>query len=156
MHWTVIMTTTSLRRPARLAGLVLSLAVSALCLTSPAQASTPPAPVPAAHPAGKKVPLRIQAKPAKAKAHKGERIRIHGHLATVHAGRADLGGTLYLQQEVRTGVWVNLVSGSCSPDSDFDLSLALNVSGTLTLRVFLPETDVYAAAASDVFAIVVL
>ncbi|MBB2501295.1 hypothetical protein [Amycolatopsis echigonensis] len=151
------MTTTSMRRPARWAGLALSLALSGLCLTAlPAQAAVPQASAPAAHQEGKKTPVHIKAGPVKAKVHKGEQLRIHGHVATGPAARGDGGGTLYLQQETQAGVWVNLVSTSCSPDSDFDLGLQLNVSGTLTLRVFHPESTLFAAAASAVFTVVVL
>ncbi|MFB9925614.1 hypothetical protein ACFORO_36705 [Amycolatopsis halotolerans] len=143
--------TTSMRRPARWAGLALSLALSGLCLTAvPAQAA-----VPAAHQAAKKKPVHIKAGPVKSRVHKGEQIRIHGHVATGPAGRAD-DEILYLQEETQAGVWVNLASASCLPDNDFDLGLRLNVSGTLTLRVFHPETTLFATATSEVFAVVVL
>ncbi|WP_154676156.1 hypothetical protein [Amycolatopsis benzoatilytica] len=152
------MTTTSMRRPARLAGLVLSLTLTGLCLASlPAQAAVPRPAAPAAHqPAGKKTSMQIHAGPVKGKVHRGEQIRIHGHVATGPRGRSDAGDTLYLQTQVQAGVWVNLASAPCAPDSDFDITLAQSTSGTLTLRIFHPETSVFAAAFSDVFAVVVL
>ncbi|WP_409466788.1 hypothetical protein [Amycolatopsis sp. GA6-003] len=149
------MTTTSMRRRARWAGLALPLALSGLCATAlPAQA-TAPAAVPAAHQMAKKKPVHLKAVPVKAKVRKGEQIRVHGRFATGPAGRADDDGILYLQQEIRAGVWVNLASTSCAPDHDFDLGVRLNVSGTLTLRVFHPESTLFTAAASAVFTVVV-
>ncbi|WP_037366045.1 hypothetical protein [Amycolatopsis orientalis] len=150
------MTTTSMRRRARWAGLALSLALGGLCLTAlPAQAAPAAPDAPAAHQTAKKKPVHLKAGPVKAKVHKGEQIRIHGHVATGPAGRAD-DELLYLQQETRAGVWVNLASVSCLPDHDFDLGIRLNVSGSVTLRVFHPETTLFAAAASAVFTVVVL
>lgn len=135
----------------------MSLALSGLCLTAlPAQAVVPQASAPAAHQAGKKTPVHIKAGPLKAKVRKGEQFRIHGHVATGPAGRSDRGEILYVQQETQAGVWVNLASTSCSPNNDFDLSLRLNVSGTVTLRVFHPESTLFTAAASAVFTVVVL
>ncbi|MGW4401083.1 hypothetical protein ACWEHA_37790 [Amycolatopsis nivea] len=146
------MTTTSMRHRARWAGLALSLALAGLCSTAlPAQAA-----VPAAHQLAKKKPVHIKAGPVKAKVHKGEQIRIHGHFATGPAGRADDDGILYLQQQTQAGVWVNLAAASCSPDNDFDLGIRLNVSGSVTLRVFHPESTLFTAAVSAVFTVVVL
>lgn len=146
------MTTTSMRRRARWAGLALSLALAGLCSTAlPAQAA-----VPAAQHLAKKKPVQIKAAPVKAKVHKGEQIRIHGHFATGPAGRADDDGILYLQQQTQAGAWVNLAAASCSPDHDFDLGIRLNVSGSLTLRVFHPESTLFTAAVSAVFTVVVL
>ncbi|MGW7538003.1 hypothetical protein [Amycolatopsis sp. NPDC054798] len=151
------MTTTSMRRPARWAGLALSLALGGVCLAAPsAQAAVPQASAPAAHQAGKKTPVHIKAGPAKAKMHKGEQLRVHGHVATGPAGRGDDSGLLYLQMQTQAGVWVNLTSTACSPDRDFDLSFRLSVSGSLTLRVYHPESVLLAAAVSAVFTVVVL
>ncbi|WP_244223839.1 hypothetical protein [Amycolatopsis circi] len=148
--------TTSMRRRARWAGLALSLALGGLCLTVPAQAAVPQADAPAAHQAGKKTPVHIKAGPVKSKVHKGEELRIHGHVATGPAGRGDDGGILYVQQQTQAGVWVNLASTPCSPGNDFDLGLRLTVSGTVTLRVFHPESTLFAAAVSAVFTVAVL
>ncbi|WP_406640839.1 hypothetical protein [Amycolatopsis sp. WGS_07] len=150
------MTTTSMRRPARAAGLALSLALGGLLLAPlPAQAAVPQS---AAHQlAGKKTPVHIKAEPVKAKLHKGEQLRVHGHVATGPAGSAARGdgGFLYLQQQIRVGVWVNLASTSCSPGTNFDLGVQLNVSGSLTLRVYHPESALFTAAASAVFTVAV-
>ncbi|MER6765851.1 MULTISPECIES: hypothetical protein [Amycolatopsis] len=148
--------TTSMRRHARWAGLALSLALGGLCLAAPAEAAVPQANAPAAHQAGKKTPVHIKAGPVKAKVHKGEQLRIHGHFATGPAGRADDGGLLYLQEQTQAGAWVNLASASCAPDNDFDLGIRLNVSATLTLRVYHPESTLFATAVSAVFTVVVL
>ncbi|MFD2466611.1 hypothetical protein [Amycolatopsis silviterrae] len=147
------MTTTSMRRPGRAAGLALSLVLGGLCLAPlPAQAAVPQS---AAHQlAGKKTPVHIKAGPVKAKVHKGEQLRIHGHVATGPAGRGDDGGFLYLQQQTQAGVWVNLASTLCSP-GDFNLGVRLSVSGSLTLRVFHPESTLFTAAVSTVFTVVV-
>ncbi|ATY16117.1 hypothetical protein CU254_03065 [Amycolatopsis sp. AA4] len=142
-----------MRRRARWAGLALSLALGGLCATAlPAQAAPD---APAAHQAAKKKPVHLKAGPAKDKVHKGDLVRIHGHFATGPAGRGDDDGLLYLQQQTQAGVWVNLASTSCSPDNDFDLGVRLTVSGTLTLRVFHPESTLFTAAASAVFTVVV-
>lgn len=146
-----------MRPPARWAGLALSLVLGGLCLTAPtAQADVQQASAPAAHQAAKKKPVHLKAVPVKSKVHKGEQIRIHGHFATGPAGRRDDVGMLYLQQRTQAGAWVNLASTSCAPDHDFDLGVQVNVSGSLTLRVYHPESALFAAAASAIFTVVVL
>lgn len=99
--------------------------------------------------------VKISAGPVKNKVHKGDQVRIHGHLASADGPRlADVYDTLYLQEETQAGVWVNLADTSCEPDNDFDIRIDLNVSATL--RVFAPETDLYASATSSVFALIVI
>lgn len=103
-----------------------------------------------------KRPVKLTAAPVKAKVHKGEQVRIHGHLASGGARTTDLSDGLFLQEETQAGVWVNLAGTTCVPDHDFDISLSLNVAATLNLRVFAPETDLYASATSSVFALIVI
>jgi hypothetical protein len=104
-----------------------------------------------------KRPVKLSAAPVKAKVHRGEQVRIHGHLANGAAARTtDLTDALYLEEETQAGVWVNLASTACEPDHDFDISLSLNVAATVNLRVFAPETDIYASATSSVFALIVI
>ena len=106
--------------------------------------------------------VRLSAAPVKNRVHRGEQVRIHGHLASAPEAAqslmaaVDTSDVLYLQEETQAGVWVNLASTGCRPDNDFDLGLRLSVSVTLTLRVYAPETSLYAAATSSVFALVVL
>ncbi|HWC81002.1 MAG TPA: hypothetical protein VG756_13690 [Pseudonocardiaceae bacterium] len=107
--------------------------------------------------------VKLSAGPVKSRVHKGDQVRIHGHMASAPdtTGRAlmaatDTSATLYLQEETQAGVWVNLADTNCRPDNDFDIGLRLNVSATLSLRVFAPETALYASATSSVFALVVL
>ena len=141
------------RTTLRVAATVLAILLG--CLTLSAASAS-------AEPMGKHH-VKLSAGPVKNHVHKGEQVRIHGHMASASDGTrspmaavADLSDVLYLQQETQAGVWVNLASTNCEPDNDFDIGLRLNVSATLTLRVFAPETSLYASATSSVFALVVL
>jgi hypothetical protein len=51
---------------------------------------------------------------------------------------------------------VDVASGSCQPKAAFSIDVSFSVSATLSLRVFHPESTLYAAAYSDAFALVVL
>jgi len=108
-----------------------------------------------------KSPVKLDAKPDKSTVKVGEHTKIRGHLAlSPFAGArvaAPAGGVdvLFVQQLV-AGAWVNLASGPCTPGDDFSIDLSFHVAASLTLRVFAPETDIYAAAYSDVFALVVI
>jgi hypothetical protein len=76
--------------------------------------------------------VKLSAGPVKSRVHKGDQVRIHGHMASAPdtTGRALMAAT--------------------------DIGLRLTVSATLSLRVFAPETALYASATSSVFALVVL
>ncbi len=143
------MSRTSLRVAATILAILLG------CLTLSAASAS-------AEPMGKHH-VKLTAAPVKSHVHKGEQVRIHGHLASVAGtGHTPMAATtltaddLYLQEETSAGVWVNLDNTGCYPDDDFDFNLSFSVSASLTLRIFAPETDMYAAAYSDVFALVVL
>lgn len=141
------------RTTLRIAATVLAILLGCLALSA-ASAS--------AEPMGKHH-VKLSAGPVKNRVHKGEQVRIHGHMASAPdstrspmAAVSDTSDVLYLQEETQAGVWVNLASTNCWPDNDFDIGLRLNVSATLSLRIFAPETALYASATSSVFALVVL
>ena len=151
--------TTTQCRPTRLAGLLLAVVLAGLGAAAPAQATTAPAAASAATPrAAHQKGVKVHAAPEKDKVRKGEAAHIRGRLETQAArsgtARADL-ETLYVQ-EFQAGAWVDVASGGCRPDGDFQLSVTFSVSATVQLRVYHPESDLYLAAYSDEFALVVI
>ncbi len=156
------MTTTPSRRPARFAGLVLAVILAGLAVTgTPAQATTTHN-TPGTSQADARKPVRVLAKADKIRVHKSEAVHIRGHLSTQLSATTTTTPTqsaeldaLFVQQ-LQAGVWVNIAGGGCEPDGDFDFSVSFQLSATVQLRVYHPETDLYAAAFSDVFALVVI
>ena len=141
------------RTSLRLAATALAILLGCLALSSASATATPLG----------KHHVKLSAAPLKNKVHRGEHVRVHGHLASAAGtGRAPMAAAdyyadvLYLQEETAAGVWIDLASTDCYPDSDFDINLSLNVSVNLILRVYAPETVLYAAATSGLFALVVL
>ncbi|MCK2236618.1 MULTISPECIES: hypothetical protein [unclassified Crossiella] len=103
----------------------------------------------------KKAKVKTKAKKQN-KVKKGEEFTIEGSMEDLTGERsAALFGSVILQSQTSAGLWVNLGSPSpCRPNGTFTLSLRVQTS--LTLRVFAPETDVYVAASSSVFAVIAI
>ncbi|MFI6305652.1 hypothetical protein ACIBCH_27555 [Amycolatopsis thailandensis] len=107
----------------------------------------------------KKKKVKLEAKADKSKVKVGEETKLKGRLDVI----ADSAGgdsadalELIIVQKLVAGVWVDLSNGSCRPNGSFVLSLSFSVKASLTLRVYHPETTLYASATSSVFGVVVV
>jgi hypothetical protein len=99
--------------------------------------------------------LKVQAQAAKGKVKKNEKTQVKGRIDELARSGASGAETLYVQQ-LRAGIWVDVVAGSCRPNGTFSIDVSFDVSATLSLRVFHPESSLYVSAVSDVFALVVI
>jgi len=52
-------------------------------------------------------------------------------------------------QQLQAGAWVNLADTTCRPNGGFSFSLSFSVSATVSLRLYHPESTLYAAAYSS-------
>jgi hypothetical protein len=153
---------TLIRRASRLAAAALALALAGVGLPAAVAAAGPVTSTVVAAPAGKHH-VKLQAGLRKSHVRVGEQVSVHGHLANLVDGNSAAAPRsaalytegLYLQEETSAGVWVDLNSVNCAVDDDFSLSVSFSVAATLQLRIFAPETDLYAAAYSNVFTLLV-
>lgn len=150
------------KKSVRAAGIASAIVVGCVGLAAPAAAGSVGVPGWSVAGSVHKSPVKVDAKPDKSKVKVGEHTKIRGRLTLSHAGAgaaaaapADGVDVVFAQQLV-AGVWVNLGSSPCAPGDDFSIDVSFSVAATLSLRVYAPETDVYAAASSDVFALVVI
>ncbi|WP_116042573.1 hypothetical protein [Amycolatopsis palatopharyngis] len=110
--------------------------------------------------AGKKQ-VKVNAKLAKGKVKVNEKVKLKGKLDVEAplraAGTADASSLepLVVQQLV-AGAWVNLTSTSCRPNGSYQLRLSFRVRAEVTLRVYHPETTLYAAASSSLVSLLVI
>ncbi|OXM44389.1 hypothetical protein [Amycolatopsis alba] len=106
----------------------------------------------------KKKKVKLEAKADKSKVKVGEETKLKGRLDVVADDGRDAADALELivVQKLVAGVWVDLSNGSCKPNGSFVLSLSFSVKASLTLRVYHPETTLYASATSSVFGVVVV
>jgi hypothetical protein len=150
------------KKSVRAAGIASAIVVGCVGLAAPPAAGSVGVPGWSVAGIAHKSPVKLAAKPDKSKVKVGEHTKIRGRLTLSPAGGGAAAATpadgvdvLFVQQLV-AGVWVDLASGPCAPDDDFSIDVSFTVAATLSLRVYAPETDVYAAASSDVFALVVI
>ncbi|MFI9383208.1 hypothetical protein [Kutzneria sp. NPDC052558] len=139
-------------RMPRLTRTLAALTVGCAAFTvMPVAASAAPAAVhaPAKH------KMKVQAKPVKDQVKKREKTQIKGRIDDSARAAAADSETLVVQ-ELRAGAWVTVATGGCRPNGAFSIDVSFEVSARLSLRVFHPESTLYAAAYSDVFALVVL
>ncbi|WP_235999201.1 hypothetical protein [Qaidamihabitans albus] len=108
--------------------------------------------------AGPKKDLKVHAKVDKDVVKVKEKVKVKGGLDVRADARGDGARGLepIIVQSLRAGAWVNLTTSSCRPNGKFNLSLSFHLSAHLTLRVYHPETQVYAAAHSEVFTLAVV
>lgn len=131
-----------------LSALVISIAVAGLvpAVAGPASA----APGTASVEAGKGT-VKVDGKLGKDHVKVNEKVSLKGSLKVLDAARAD--GTESLEavfvQQLQAGVWVNIADTSCRPNGSFSLSLSFSLSATISLRLYHPETTLYAAAYSS-------
>ncbi len=131
-----------------------------LTATPPAMASQAgSAPAQHADQFAPKQKVKIKAKVDKKKVKANGKVRIDGRFELEKGGRGQdalgSGATkVYLQQQLSTGLWVDLRTAPCLPHGTFRFNL--KVSTTLTVRVYHPETTIYTSASSELFTIIAL
>ncbi|TNC20197.1 hypothetical protein [Amycolatopsis alkalitolerans] len=114
----------------------------ALLVAAPAAAAAP------------KTKVTLHANAAQQQVKVGQKLKVRGTLDV--AARSGGGAEPVVVQSLQAGAWVDLTTGRCRPDGGFTLDLSFAVSAQFTLRVYHPETTLYASAASNVFAVLVL
>ncbi|MEV7094580.1 hypothetical protein AB0M80_17270 [Amycolatopsis sp. NPDC051045] len=130
-----------------LSALVISIALAGLvpALAAPAGA----APLTSSAEAGKGK-VKVDGKLAKDHVKVNEKVDLKGNLKVLDAARAD--GTQSLEtvivQQLQGGAWVNLADTTCRPNGGFTFRLSFSLSATVSLRLYHPETTLYAAAYS--------
>ena len=150
------------KKSVRVAGLAVAIVVGCVGLATPAAAGSVGVTGGSVAGIAHKSPVKLDAKPDKSTVKVGEHTKIRGHLTLSPAdggavAAAPAGGVdVVFVQRLVAGVWVNIVSRPCAAGGDFSFDVSFTVAASLTLRVFAPETDIYAAASSDVFALVVI
>lgn len=106
--------------------------------------------------AGKKK-VKVEAKLDKGKVKVNEKVKLKGKL-DVQASGAD--GVTSLEplvvQRLVAGAWIDLTSTSCRPNGSYQLRLSFQVQAEIKLRVYHPETTLYASATSSVFSLLVI
>jgi hypothetical protein len=141
------MTRTSHAAGRILSALVVSIALAGLvpALAGPAGA----APLVSFAEAGKGK-VKVDGKLGKDHVKVNEKVDLKGDLKVLDGARAD--GTQALEtvivQQLQGGVWVNLADTSCRPNGGFTFRLSFSLSATVSLRLYHPETTLYAAAYS--------
>lgn len=128
--------------------LVALLVGCAMLITVPAAAT--------AAPAAPKAKVALHAKADKNQVRAGEKVKINGGLDVLREPRLDGGTEPVVVQSLQAGAWVDLTTGSCHPNGTFSLNLSFSVAAQLTLRVYHPETSLYASAYSSLFTVLVL
>lgn len=140
-------------RTPRSARRILSALVVSVALVGLAPALAPAA---GAAPLGSSVEagkgkVKVDGKLGKDHVKVGEKVDLKGSLKVLDPARSD-GGTQTLEtvvvQQLQAGAWVNLADTTCRPNGGFSFSLSFSLSATVSLRLYHPETTLYAAAYS--------
>ncbi|MET8848698.1 hypothetical protein [Amycolatopsis sp. NPDC004625] len=135
-----------IRTPRRiLAALALSVALAGLApaLAAPAGA----APLSSATEAGKGK-VKVDGKLAKDHVKVNEKVDLKGTLKVLDAARTEGSVETVVVQQLQAGAWVNLADTTCRPNGGFSFTLGFSLSATVSLRLYHPETTLYAAAYS--------
>ncbi|EOD70516.1 hypothetical protein [Amycolatopsis vancoresmycina] len=135
-----------IRTPRRiLTALAVTVAVAGLApaLAAPAGA----APLTSAVEAGKGK-VKVEGKLAKNHVKVNEKVDLKGDLQVLEAPRSEASVETVIVQQLQAGAWVNIADTTCRPNGGFSLSLSFSLSATVSLRLFHPETTLYAAAYS--------
>jgi len=128
-----------------LTALALSVALAGLApaLAAPAGA----APLSSAAEAGKGK-VKVEGKLGKDHVKVNEKVDLKGNLQVLDAARTDQSVEAVIVQQLQAGAWVNIADTTCRPNGNFSVSLSFSLSATVSLRLFHPETTLYAAAYS--------
>jgi len=139
------MTRTSPSTSRLLSALVISVALGGLApaLAAPAGA----APLSSAVEAGKGK-VKVDGKLSKDHVKVNEKVDLKGNLQVLDAARTDQTVEAVIVQQLQAGAWVNIADTTCRPNGGFSLSLSFSLSATVSLRLYHPETTLYAAAYS--------
>jgi hypothetical protein len=134
-----------------LTALMISCCVAGL---APAAAIAAPAPVASHH----KHKVKLDAQLEKTRVNKGESTKIKGNLSELSGMESVTGDEPLVVQrlDLATKTWVDVTSTSCRPNGRYSVSVSFSFSANLSLRIYHPETDLYASAYSSVFALLVL
>jgi len=140
------MTRTSHSTSRVLSALVISVALGGLApaLAAPAGA----APLSSAAVEAGKGKVKVDGKLSKDHVKVNEKVDLKGNLQVLDAARTDQTVEAVIVQQLQAGAWVNIADTTCRPNGGFSLSLSFSLSATVSLRLFHPETTLYAAAYS--------
>jgi hypothetical protein len=128
-----------------LSALVISTALAGLvpALANPAAA----APLTSFAEAGKGK-VKVDGKLGKDHVKVNEKVDLKGKLEVLGASRAEQALETVIVQQLQGGTWVNLAGTTCRPNGGFSFRLSFSLSATVSLRLYHPETTLYAAAYS--------
>ncbi|KDN19897.1 hypothetical protein [Amycolatopsis rifamycinica] len=128
-----------------LSALVLSLALAGLvpALVSPAGAAS----LSSSAEAGKGK-VKLDGKLGKDHVKVNEKVDLKGNLKVLDAARSEATVETVIVQQLQAGAWVNIADTTCRPNGGFSFNLSFSVSATISLRLFHPESTLYAAAYS--------
>jgi len=138
-----------IRKP-RSAGRILSALVITVALAGLTPALAAPAgaaPLSSATQAGKGK-VKVDGKLSKDHVKVNEKVDLKGNLKVLDAARSEGSVEAVIVQQLQAGAWVNIADTTCRPNGGFSLSLSFSLSATVSLRLFHPETTLYAAAYS--------
>ncbi|WP_410672797.1 hypothetical protein [Amycolatopsis sp. cmx-4-68] len=140
------MTRTPFSARKTLSALVIGLAVAGLAPALAAPVSAAPASAQAEVAKGK---VKVDGKLAKDHVKVNEKVDLKGNLKVLDAARSEQTLETVIVQQLQAGVWVNLADTTCRPNGGFTFRLSFSVSATVSLRLYHPETTLYAAAYSS-------
>jgi hypothetical protein len=145
----ILRSTRDMNSQSRIARLLAALTICCVALVMmPATASASVEPI---KPPAK---VKVSAKLLDTKVKVNGKARIQGRMDVELPVRGGL--ELIVVQELRAGVWVDLQSSSCRPNATFRLSVSFSLVSWYTLRVYHPETALFASASSDSFVLAVV
>ncbi|MEV5713365.1 hypothetical protein AB0L41_05685 [Amycolatopsis mediterranei] len=139
------MTRTSHSAGRILSALVISVALGGLApaLASPAGAASLSSSVEAG-----KGKVKVEGKLGKDHVKVNEKVDLKGNLQVLDAARSEQTVETVIVQQLQAGAWVNIADTTCRPNGGFSFNLSFSLSATVSLRLYHPETTLYAAAYS--------
>ena len=130
-----------------LSALVISIAVAGLGAALVAPAGATPL-FPSGVEAGKGK-VQVEGKLGKDHVKVNEKVDLKGNLKVLDAARTEAALETVIVQQLQAGAWVNLADTTCRPNGGFSFNLSFSLSATVSLRLYHPETTLYAAAYSS-------
>ncbi|MEV6827933.1 hypothetical protein [Amycolatopsis sp. NPDC051102] len=128
-----------------LSALVISIALAGL--TPAAAGAAPAAELNHATQAGKGK-VKVDGKLGKDHVKVNEKVDLKGSLKVLDAPRSEGSVETVIVQQLQAGAWVNIADTTCRPNGGFSFTLSFSLSATVSLRLYHPETTLYAAAYS--------
>ncbi|WP_410588625.1 hypothetical protein [Amycolatopsis sp. lyj-23] len=127
---------------------ILSALVVGLFLAGLAPAVAGAAPLSSAAVEAGKKKVAVEGKLGKDHVKVNERVDLKGNLKVLGAARSEGSVETVVVQQLKAGAWVNIADTNCRPNGGFSVNLSFSVSATVSLRLYHPETTLYAAAYS--------